>query len=127
MHDLGHGAAISRTHLLQRDQVFTAEVELELEADLEGVGAVTVEVAQGAGDLGIAVGRLGGRLGGRIQGQALDILAFQGASFERVRHDRQLRGADLRCRRNGEGEEDGKEEVSRRRDRSLDRASSILA
>lgn len=84
MHDLGHGAAISRAHLLERDQVLAAQVELELKADLEGIGAVCV--ANGARDLGVAVGRLGGRLGGRIQGQALDILAFQRANLETLRH-----------------------------------------
>lgn len=86
MHDLGHSPAIPSTQLLQRDQVLAAEIQTKLQADLKRIRAVAVHIPNAAGDLGVAVGRVGDVFGGGIQGETLYILAFQRPSFELVSH-----------------------------------------
>lgn len=98
MHNLGDSPAISSAQFLQREQILAAKIQAKLQSNFESIGAIAVQIANGAGDLSVAVRRFGGGLrgGGGIQSEALDILALQGSRLELIGH-----GGRQENRRNG--------------------------
>lgn len=98
MHDLADGSSIAGTQLLQYDEVFAAQVELELEPDLEGVCPVAVDIADGTGDLRVAFGRVRRDVfgGSGAESESLDVFAFQCPRLECVAHGWTKRDGDER-------------------------------
>lgn len=98
MHNLRDCPSIARAQLLQRDQILTAQVETKLQADFKRVGAVTVQIADSSGNLGITVGGVGDGFRSRVQGEALDIFPLQRTGFELVGHGGRRDGGSPRGR-----------------------------
>lgn len=94
MHHFGNCAAITSAELLQCHQVLTPQIQPEFQPNLQGIGAVAVDISNGAWDLSIAIGRVGRRFGGRIEGKAFDVLSFQRPSLELIRHGAETGGKD---------------------------------